>query len=96
MSDALFVLGAVVFIGASLVQMLVWHPRSVQYRTDLRPGQSAGEGASWFWQVNVFDPRNYRSEAGRRFYPKLLITACIQLVGIGLMGLAFVFFDSQS
>jgi hypothetical protein len=92
-SDGLFALGALLFVGASVVQMVLL-PRSLRYRTDLRPGQSVGQGRSFFWQMNVMDPRHYDSDEGRRFHRKMLTFTGIQLLGGLLIGMGVVVTDT--
>lgn len=58
--------------------------QSRMYRTDLRPDQSVGHGRSPFWQINVFDSRNYGTPEGKRFHRMLLHTTYVQWIGATL------------
>jgi hypothetical protein len=88
--NGLFVVGGLLFLGSAAVQMAVIHPRARTYRTDLRAGRHIGRGRSPFWQVNVLDPRNYDSPAGRRFYRILVGATLLQATGAVLMAAAFI------
>jgi len=77
---ALFGISSFVFAFALLVVLV----RLQQYRTDIKPGQSFGDGSSPIWQLNVMNPGNY-TEPGRRLlrylYGLQLAFAC-SLLGL--------------
>lgn len=75
---------------AILWQAVVLIPRSRWMRTDVRPGEPIGAGASRFWQWNVYNPRNYRSDAGRRFFRKLLLAVALQFISTLILGILFM------
>lgn len=81
LGETVLVLGVSLFVVSSAWQMVLI-PRSRRYRTDVPANARRGAGSSPFWQVNVYHPRNYQSEDGRRFHRKLAIAVLIQVVGM--------------
>ena len=83
--DVIGVLGIALFLASAAWQGLVLLPASAKYRTDLKPGEHFGRGSSRWWQINVFNRNNYRSNEGRKFFRTLLVAVAIQFTGLVLL-----------
>ncbi|MBB4635432.1 hypothetical protein [Longimicrobium terrae] len=75
------ILGLGFFLGGCLAG---WRNRltlraSVVDRIDLRPGQSPYRDASFFWQRDVLQPRNYRDGRGAYWIRRWVLLMLVQL-----------------
>lgn len=51
------------------------------HRTDLKGRQTVFQGSSLFWQLNVFNPRNYNA-AGKKLLRWYIAVQVLQLAGM--------------